>query len=357
MMSKPNQTSVFLCTPDSLNKAFGTLNEKKYRTKQIFEGLYKNFFGDWNDFTTLPKELRKWLGDNFFIESLTLNKKVKSLDQSTQKLLFQTRDHFPVESVLMNKSNRYTLCISTQSGCAMNCAFCATGKLGLNRNLTSWEIVEQVIFTQRSLHKDGKNLTNIVLMGMGEPLQNFDNVMQFIHIINDPVKLNFGARRITISTIGLIEPLKRFLAEDIQVNLAISLHAPENGLRSLLVPANTANPIESILSVLDSYIKKSRRRVTIEYVLIHGLNDSSIHAKKLSSLLKNSLYHINLIPLNPTAEFKHYPPPNSSIQNFARIIHQNGIPVSIRQSQGTDIWAGCGQLAGNMYHPTIPSNP
>jgi len=345
MKSTHNKQSAFVTSQGSFTEILISLNEKKYRSQQIYEGLYQNFYSSWEEFSSLPKPLRQSLENLLIIHSLIPDQVLKSEDQTTQKTLYILDDGFPIESVLMRNRKRNTLCVSTQSGCAMKCVFCATGTLGLNRSLESWEIVEQVIYAQRYLHNQGTLLTNIVLMGMGEPFQNYENVMEAIRIINNPKGLNFGARRITISTIGLINALQRFIREDIQVNLAVSLHAPDDLLRSTLVPTNSANPISALMPLLNDYISSSHRRVSIEYVLIRDINDSPLCAQKLVSLLRNNLFHVNLIPLNPTSGYDHLPPEKPTLLRFANILRNGNIQVSIRRSQGAEILAGCGQLA------------
>ena len=353
MKSNHKLEPALLATKDSLKDLINVYGEKNYRVNQIFTGLYDNFFCDWDEFSSLPKGLREKLQQVLFIRSLTLVETVVSNNRNVFKYLFETIDGYPLESVLMENQDRHTLCVSTQSGCGMKCSFCATGALGFNRDLKVCEILEQVYLAQRYLKLNGETLSNIVFMGMGEPFNNYENVMQAIHLLNDPQRFNIGARRITISTIGLLNKLQKFLNEDIQVNLALSLHAPNNPLRNTLVPSNKANPIESIISTLNSYIKKTHRRVSIEYVLIRNINDSPKHAEELAGLLSNNLYHVNLIPLNPTTTFNHSSPTAKTIQKFAQIIRESSIPVSVRKSQGEDILAGCGQLAGKRGNEVL----
>jgi len=245
----------------------------------------------------------------------------------------------------MQYRKRRTLCISTQSGCAMGCKFCATGQMGFLRNLETGEIVEQVLYYARQLKTRGERVTNVVFMGMGEPFHNYNNVMDAIDRLNDPDGMNLGARRFTISTVGLVPGILRFAKEERQVNLAVSLHAADDNLRSSLMPVNKKYPIGELMAAIHDYIDTTKRRVTFEWALIQGVNDTPEQAKKLTALMKGTMAHINLIPLNPTVEFNGKATTKKQGQEFQEILENAGIPSTIRLRRGIDIQAGCGQLA------------
>jgi 23S rRNA (adenine2503-C2)-methyltransferase len=338
--------SVFQKTIPLLNEFLKLSGDSEFHAKQIWQGIYLNLYSDWDDFTSLSKNLRSSLKNSFLLSSLIPVLTLDSPDKKTHKVLFHLSDGNPVECVLMRSGKRITLCLSTQSGCSMGCTFCATGKLGLLRNLTSAEIIEQVVFFERVLKKNSQSLTNIVFMGMVEPFQNYVNLKIALTFLNDADGLNIGARRFTVSTIGLIPQIIRFAQDFPQVNLAISLHAPSNQLRSSLVPMNKHFPLEKLISACREYIKITNRRISFEYVLIEGINDSTQNAAELITLLRGMLCHINLIPLNPIEKTKDIPSPANRIQVFYRTLISSGIPTTIRKSHGAEINAGCGQLAG-----------
>jgi len=245
----------------------------------------------------------------------------------------------------MHYNERQTLCISSQSGCAMGCVFCATGQMGFRRNLSAGEVIEQVLFLGRELSQSGEKITNIVIMGMGEPFHNYDAVLEAIDRLNDPNGLNLGARRFTISTVGIVPGIRRFAAEKRQVNLAISLHAANDTLRSVLIPANRKYPLSSLMEACGEYIKLTNRRLTFEWALIRDINDSVEHARELAALLKGLLCHVNIIPLNPTTSYNGKATTEERAQEFKQVLENNGIPCTIRARRGIDISAGCGQLA------------
>jgi len=270
---------------------------------------------------------------------------LKSNDHETEKILFQLHDQKAIETVLMKYDQRRTLCISTQAGCAMGCVFCATGQMGFQRHLSVGEIVEQVLFFARQLKTEGEKVTNIVLMGMGEPFHNYEATMDAIDRLGDPTGFGLGARRFTISTVGLVPMIKRFADEKRQVNLAISLHAVDDSERSSLMPVNKKYPIEAIIDACHYYIEKTNRRITFEWALIAGKNDSVKTAQKLATLLKGLLCHVNAIPLNPTSQSIYQASDREQTLKFQAILEKNGIPCTVRLRRGIDIQAGCGQLA------------
>ena len=330
----------------SLEEKILQLNEPGFRASQIWEGLYKHNYSSWNDFSNLPIQLRTSLSQKYNILSLDPVKENKTIDERTTKILFQLEDGNLIESVHLVSKNRNTICISTQAGCSVGCAFCATGKNGFFRNLRVSEIVGQVLFFSRCLHTIGQRISNIVLMGMGEPFLNYHATLQSVNRFNDPRGIAIGARKITISTIGIIENIIKFADEQRQFKLAISLHAPDDKIREELIPLAKKYPIKEILKSADYYILKTNRRITYEYVLIDTINSNREHALALTELLNNQNCHVNLIAVNPNSHFKGNPPSVQSIKKFSNILLRNGISTTIRNSQGTKIKAGCGQLAG-----------
>ena len=260
----------------------------------------------------------------------------------TEKYLFVLDDHETIETVLIPDGSRNTVCVSSQVGCAMNCSFCATGEGGYVRSLSAAEIVSQALGVQRRLNKKNESITNIVFMGMGEPFANYEEVMKAIHLMNYPDGLNLGMRRITISTCGLVPQIKRFAEENIQVNLAISLHAPNNAKRSQTMPINRKYPVEDLMDACFYYVEQTGRRISFEYALIDEFNDSIQDASELKNLLQGLLCHVNLIPVNPVNHLTRSNP--QVIQEFAKILEESHISVTIRKERGTDIEAACGQL-------------
>jgi 23S rRNA (adenine2503-C2)-methyltransferase len=335
-----------------LTKLLKEWKEPAYRAKQVWQGLYQHLYGSPEQFTTLSKPLREKLKELDFI-GITPSLIQDSSDGQTRKTLFKLPDGPLIEAVLMRYDpdssatrGRRTLCISTQAGCAMGCVFCATGQMGFKRHLTSGEIVAQVMYYARLLKEQDSKVTNIVLMGMGEPFHNYDNSMAAIDRLNDAEGYNFGARRFTISTVGLVPAIKRFADEKRQVNLAISLHAIDDKSRGEMMPINRRYKIEEVLEACEYYVAQTSRRVTFEWALIHGVNDTPEVARKLAVLLRGLMCHVNAIPLNPTAGFQGQATSKERALIFKETLEQAGIPCTIRMRRGIDIAAGCGQLAG-----------
>jgi len=315
--------------------------EHPYRLKQAKKALFVDFIEDWREADILPLLLRENLNKMcpIKINAQTLF----SEDKKTAKTLITLKDGLKIESVLMkHKDGRNTVCISSQVGCPLSCSFCATGQIGFKRNLEISEIVEQVLFFSRYLKKKREKVTNNVFMGMGEPFLNYDNVIGAIRILNDKEGFNLGARHISISTVGILEGIKKLADEKLQVNLAISLHAPDDDLRSKIMPINEKYPIADLLETVDDYIIKTKRRVMFEYLMMKDLNDSDACAQKLSKLMKKPLYFVNLIYYNPTGVFK----PSSSLRmkKFKEILEEDGVQVTQRYRFGQNIKAACGQL-------------
>jgi len=324
--------------------------EPAYRAQQIWRGLYRHFWNSPDQFTDLSKGLRNKLAVNLQWDVLTPDNQLASKDRQTVKTLFKLGDGNVIEAVLMKYDQRRTLCISSQAGCAMGCVFCATGQLGFKRHLTSGEIVAQVMHYARQLNEQAERVTNIVVMGMGEPFHNYDNTLAAIDRLNDEDGYNFGARRFTISTVGLVPGIKRFADEQRQVNLAVSLHATDDVKRSKMMPVNKRFPIKDVIEVCHYYVEKTGRRITFEWALIHEVNDTPEIAQKLASLLKGLNCHVNAIPLNPTTGYSGKATNRQRAQVFKDVLEQAGIPCTIRMRRGIDIAAGCGQLAGNAQN-------
>jgi 23S rRNA (adenine2503-C2)-methyltransferase len=278
------------------------------------------------------------------MDPLTLVHAIETDDGETVKFLYTTHDGQLVETVLMFYPDRATVCVSCQVGCAVGCAFCATGLGGLQRNLTAGEMVAQTANAARIARERGRPLTNLVMMGMGEPFHNYRETMKFIGILNDRQGLEFGARRITVSTSGIVPGIQKLAEEPYQVNLAISLHAPNDTLRSSLVPINDRFPVEVLMQSARDYIARTGRRISFEYALMKGINDSDAVAEELAALLQGMLCHVNIIPLNPVDVLPYERPEPADIDRFASILEDRGIPTTVRYSRGVEIAAACGQL-------------
>jgi 23S rRNA (adenine2503-C2)-methyltransferase len=316
-----------------------------YRARQLWQGLYQQYWKSPELFTNIPASLRSQLADNVQFELLSPVCTLHSSDGQTVKTLFRLVDGKAIEAVLMRYEKRNTLCISTQVGCAMSCVFCATGQMGFKRHLSSGEIVAQVMYYARLLHDEPASVTNIVVMGMGEPFHNYDNLMAAIDLLNEPDGYNFGARRFTISTVGLVPAIRRFALEKRQVNLAISLHAADDNLRTSILPVNKRYPIDELLEACRDYVATTGRRITFEWALVNGINDTPEQAYLLARKLKGLLCHVNAIPLNPTQGYSGKATTRERAENFKQILVKAGIPCTIRLRRGIDIQAGCGQLA------------
>jgi 23S rRNA (adenine2503-C2)-methyltransferase len=285
---------------------------------------------------------------------LSHSKTIKSADGFTVKSLFRLWDGNTVEAVLMYYDDRRTLCISTQSGCGMGCTFCATGQMGLKRNLTNGEITAQVLYFARILADKDERVTNIVVMGMGEPFQNYDHLMSAMDRLNDERAFGLGARRITISTVGLVPEIKKFADENKQYNLAVSLHTVNDSLRSEMVPINKKYSVDALIRACKYYIQKTNRRISFEIALIQDLNDSIEEAQALADKLRGLLCHVNLIPLNPTVHFSGQPTNKAQVNAYYNVLTEKHIPCTIRLRRGIEIKAGCGQLASEFENQNDP---
>ncbi|MBP9812182.1 23S rRNA (adenine(2503)-C(2))-methyltransferase RlmN [Candidatus Gracilibacteria bacterium] len=322
---------------------------KKFRYTQIENAIYKNLITDFEKMETLPKDIRDLLRDNCFYTSLSIHSEVTSDDGQTTKFLFRTTDDKMIEAVIMrHRSGRNTLCVSSQAGCPMACSFCATGKLGLIRNLEFYEIIDQIMIANIVLKKEDKKIRNVVYMGMGEPMLNYENVRESIHIASAQKKLDLSNRRITISTCGIVPGILR-LAEDFpQVSLAISLHAPNDEARKRIMPVENTYPIDVLMQALDDYVAKTNKRIFYEYIMIAGVTDRPEYAHELASLLKGKLAHVNFIPYNPGEGIMgngFQPTSKIMIKKFQSTLEDAGIPSTVRHTMGDDIDAACGQLA------------
>ena len=348
--------SLYDLLPEDLTAWLTAHGQPVYRARQILSGIYGRLAADVAAIPSLPGPLRGLLEAELPLTILTAVTSRTSADGLTTKTLFRTADDCLIEGVLMRYNQRdgtperATACISSQAGCAYGCVFCATGQMGLKRNLSAGEIVAQVVAMAREAAAEGRPLTNVVYMGMGEPLANYDQTMRSVAILNEPQCLGLGARRITISTVGLVPRILRLAEEPYQVNLAVSLHQTTDEARSALMPVNRHYPIAELIAAVREYTAITHRRVSFEYALMAGVNDTEAVADELATLLRGLLCHVNIIPLNPVAEAMGPDgvllarPTRAAAEAFTRRLEEWGIPASVRYSRGVDIAAGCGQL-------------
>jgi 23S rRNA (adenine2503-C2)-methyltransferase len=318
-----------------------------YRARQLYGWAYRHLVTDYDTMTNLSASLRSELKDNLPLSTMSPVRDVEADGGETIKTLYRTFDGQLVETVLMLYPDRATVCVSCQVGCAVGCAFCATGLGGLTRNLSAGEMVAQLVGAARQARERGRKLTNLVMMGMGEPLQTYLPTMKLVEILHEPLGFDFGARRITISTSGVVPKIDTLAEEPYQVNLAVSLHAPTDELRDRLVPLNRRYPIAELLDACERYVVKTGRRVSFEYALMAGINDSDETATALAGLLRGRRQlrcHVNLIPLNPVDVLPYERPSAETIERFAAILRDGGIATTVRYSRGVDIAAACGQL-------------
>ena len=380
--------SIFLTdlTTKEVTELVSSLGEPPYRAKQLLAWVYQRLAVSLDEMTDLPQSFRRKLAGQLNLHSLTPAHEVQSRD-GTVKVLFRLHDGNTVETALMSypvghnrqgrlshqsnsglvaqasapvgktKSYRYTICVSIQVGCPIGCPFCATGQQGFERNLTPGEIIDQVLYFARYLQdksngREGERIDNIVFMGMGEPLANYDALWQAIEMLNSPDGFGLSARSMTISTSGLIAGIKRLSGEKLQVGLAVSLHAADDNLRDKLVPVNKKYPLEDLIPVCRRYFDRTRRRVSFEYALFNGINDSLSQAQSLADLIQGMNCHVNLIAANSTANQTLQPSPRSQVLAFKRALKDRGINCTLRQSRGQDIDAGCGQLRSRFFTQT-----
>jgi 23S rRNA (adenine2503-C2)-methyltransferase len=347
-LSPDQSNSIYNLDFDTLKKQISLLGEPDFRAKQIWSGLYQQLWNTPEQFSNLSLTTRQMLSENFVFNSLTPIRNLISVDGNTSKFLFSLRDGTSIETVLMRYEQRNTVCVSSQVGCPMGCVFCATGQMGYKRNLSRGEIVEQILYFARELSKERAVLSNVVIMGMGEPFLNYDETMAAIMCLNNETGFKMGERRFTISTVGIIPAIYKFADEKHQINLAISLHAANNDLRSKLLPINRKYPLADLIKACQYYCNKTRRRLTFEWALIQDLNDKIDHAQELARLLEGMLCHVNIIPLNPTQVYSGKPSTRGTAEAFKNELEKNHIPCTIRLRRGIEIQAGCGQLASNL---------
>lgn len=335
--------NIYDYTLEELEKYFVSKGEKKFRATQIFEWIYRMRIDDFSKMTNVSKKTIDMMKIDFKIEPLKIVTKQISKD-GTIKYLFELDDKKLIETVLMRHNYGLSVCVTSEVGCNMGCAFCASGELGKVRNLTLGEMVQQVLMVQKELDEKYMRISNIVVMGIGEPFDNYETVLKFLKVVNFPKGLEIGARHITVSTCGIVPKIIEFSDFDLQVNLAISLHAPNNKIRNEIMKINKKYPIEQVIDAVKEYISKTNRRVTFEYILLKGFNDSILCANELSELVKGLNCYINLIPYNEVSTKQFKKTSNDDAQKFFTILNNNGINATLRVEHGSDISAACGQL-------------
>lgn len=328
----------------AMTKLVAELGQPSFRARQIWQWLYQHYVNDIDQMTTLPQLFRQQLAEVAVVGWLRPVLDQHSRDGQTHKILFQLPDGQYIETVSMGYERRQTLCISSQAGCAMGCVFCATGQMGFFRNLSVGEIVGQVLYFARELAGSGRNVTNVVMMGMGEPFHNYNNSLGAVDRLIDPAGFNLGARKITLSTVGLVPAIRRYADEQRQTALAVSLHAATDEERDKLLPVNRRWPLADLLDACRYYVTVTGRRLTFEWALIQNQNDTPEQAHALGKLLQGLLCHINLIPLNPTAGFAGGASSRERVSSFQAILADYGLNSTVRVRRGIDIQAGCGQL-------------
>jgi 23S rRNA (adenine2503-C2)-methyltransferase len=327
-----------------IDRAIVDLGEPPFRGRQVYEALTRGLATDFAAMTTLPRRVREELALRLRPVSLEEVETRRSRRGDAQKTLFVTADGHPVEAVLMTHARRATVCVSSQVGCAVGCPFCASGRLGLRRDLTAEEMVDQVLAGARALRSTGKHVTNVVVMGMGEPFHNYDQTLRACRLLNDPDGFALGARAISVSTAGVVPGIERFAGEPLQLNLAVSLHAATDALRDTLVPLNRRYPLDALFAACESYVARTRRKLLFEYVVLAGVNDTAGQAAALAVRLRRPLYHLNLIAYNQSgARFAR--PARDALEAFRSRLTAGGVKCTVRRSPGDDIEAACGQLA------------
>ena len=325
-----------------LEEYFISIGDKKFRATQIYEYLYKKRVSSFNDMKNIGNNMINHLKENFTMNRIKIL--IKQQDKDVAKYLFELSDKNKIEAVLMYHDYGISICVSSQVGCNMGCKFCESGRLKKIRNLEAYEIVEQLLLIEEDIKK---RISHVVVMGIGEPFDNYDNVLRFVHIINEPKGIDIGSRHITISTCGIIPGIKKFMNESGQVNLAISLHAPNDELRKSIMPIDIAYPLNDLMDTIKEYIKKTNRRVKFEYIMLDRVNDNEEQAIELSKLLKGLNCYVNLIPYNETENIEYKRTKNVQIMKFYDILKKNGINVTIRKEFGSKVDAACGQLRAN----------
>ncbi|MBQ7116841.1 MAG: 23S rRNA (adenine(2503)-C(2))-methyltransferase RlmN [Clostridia bacterium] len=328
-------------TVDEIKKELLEMEEKPFKAAQIYSWLHKHNVDSFEEMTNISKDLRLNLEKNYDIYTCAIEKKLVSVYDDTVKYLFRLNDGELIESVVMKYKYGYTICVSSQVGCRMGCNFCASGIAGFIRNLTPSEILSQIYVAQKDL---SVRISHIVMMGVGEPLDNYHNVIRFLRIISDENGLNIGMRNISLSTCGVVSGIYKLMDEKLQLTLSISLHAPNDEIRSKTMPVNNKWNIDTLLKACKAYIKETNRRISFEYAMISGVNDSDECARELAGKLKGMLCHVNLIPVNSVKERDYRKSNRDRILSFIKILEKNGINATVRRTLGSDINASCGQL-------------
>ena len=344
MMEENERKDILSLLPEELEAELAALGEPRFRAAQIFQWLGRGV-RSFEGMTNLSKDLRAKLGEHFFLyEPKVIRRQVSAID-GTIKYLWELSDGNAVETVVMSYKHGNTVCVSSQVGCRQGCAFCASTIGGLVRNLRPSEILDEVLFSELD---SGKKISNIVLMGIGEPLDNFDNVMRFLELVNHPKGMNIGMRHISLSTCGLIERFDALAARDLQLTLSVSLHAPDDETRSRIMPANRGRGVEALINACKAYYDKTGRRISFEYAMIDGVNDSPAQAELLAKRARAVAAHVNLIPLNHVEERQFQPSTPEHLKRFIQILEDNGVNVTVRRRLGSDVDASCGQLRRKM---------
>lgn len=356
IMSKKTDTpdykpSIYSLTRDELIAWAIEHGEKKFRASQIWDWLYKKRVQSFDEMTNISKDFIALLNENFVVNPLKQRIVQESAD-GTVKYLFELSDGMLIETVLMRQYYGLSVCVTTQVGCNIGCTFCASGLIKKQRDLNNGEITAQIMLVQKYFDErgQGERVSHIVVMGIGEPFDNYTNVLKFLRTVNDDNGLAIGARHITVSTSGLAHKIREFANEGVQVNLAVSLHAPNNELRSSIMRINRSFPLEKLFAAIEYYIETTNRRVTFEYIMLNGVNDTPENAQELADLTKKirKLSYVNLIPYNPVSEHDQYSrSPKERVEAFYDVLKKNGVNCVVRQEHGTDIDAACGQLRSN----------
>ena len=338
-MSKIDIKSLYL---SELEELMVSLKEPKFRAGQIFKWLQSGV-ADFDEMTDIPSKLRVTLQESYYIVTANIKKRLESCIDDTVKYLYEMYDGEFVESVVMKYNHGYSICISTQVGCRMGCSFCASGLQGLKRSLSASEMLAQITAAQRDLNI---RISNVVLMGMGEPMDNLQNVIRFLKLVSHEKGLNIGLRHISVSTSGVVTGIYRLAEENLPITLSISLHAPNDKIRDAMMRVNKKWNVNALIKACKDYIKVTGRRISFEYAVVSGVNDSDENAKELAGLLRGMLCHVNLIPINPVKENSYKKPDRVKIEHFCKLLNDLGINTTIRRTLGQDIDASCGQLRG-----------
>ncbi len=335
--------NIYDYTIDDLKDYFASIGEKPFRATQLFEWLYKKRISSFDEITNIKKDVINKLKEDF--ELITLEELVvQESSDGTIKFLFGLPDFNKIETVLMRHNYGNSVCVTTQLGCNIGCSFCASGLLKKKRDLTAGEVVAQILQVQKHLDKTGERVSHIVVMGIGEPFDNYENTMKFINTVNQPKGLEIGARHITVSTSGIVPKIYEFADQETQVNLAISLHAPNDELRSQIMKINNVYPLKELMKSIEYYIDKTNRRITFEYIILDGVNDKVEHAHELSDLIRGLNAYVNIIPFNQVDESGYGRSNKERILKFYDVLKKRGINCTVRREQGHDIDAACGQL-------------